>query len=400
MTYKISELLSDIPECALPLEGAGDVPWERVQELTLDKINRERAKPGQPKRRSSRRIAILAAAALLSVCLTVSAAASGALSSVGELFAAWFGGEPSQIELIERLGQPIGLSDSSNGITISADAILSDGKNFVVLFTASRDNGEPLIPADTEPGGELHFGCTGGNDIEDRIWFNSRMNHFTNEAPGDLSVQFLCYFEIRSGTPDTLSCYFNELEYWLDDGEGPTQVVRLYERDIEPDDPDDPNAWCWCFEIPLPVGGQMAETTPIDNEPFSANGEDFAVTGLRVSPLAVTVDYEVTSTKPSVHAWNIDWYYSDGTKLSTPTYEDEGRDFYENMTLILRKKDGTEIDMSTCVDSLGYVRSLGTVTSDWEQDKYFCKYGGVLPEIVPLEEMDCVIFNGLTYPIG
>ncbi len=350
------------------------------------------------KTRPYRRIAIVAAAALLSVCLTVSAAASGALSSVGDLFAAWFGGQPDQVEIIEQLGQPIGLSDSRNGITISAEAILSDGNNFVVLFTASRDNGEPLIPADTEAGGSLHFGWSGGGDAVDSVRFVWKRNHFINEAPGDISVQFLCYYEAPNGLPSTLECGFNSLEYWLDGGEGPTQVIKLYERTV---DPNDPNADVWQFELPLPAGGQVAETTPIDNEPFSANGEAFAVTGLKVSPLAVTVDYEVTSTTPSAQAVGIEWGVdSDGNRQSTPDYEDNTLPFTENMTLLLRKKDGTEIDLSTCVNSMGETESQGTVTPDWEQDKYLCQYGGVLPEIVPLEDMDCVIFNGLEYPVG
>lgn len=399
MTIKISELLSDIEECALPLEKPSPSSWGKIQKLTFDKISESQAAPA-PRRKVRRRIAILAAAALLSVCLTVSAAASGVLSSVGDLFAAWFGGEPDQIELIEQLGQPIGVSDSRNGITISADAILSDGNAFVVLFTASRDDGEPLIPADTEPGGELHFGASGGTDTEEStghpIRFIWRQNHFTSGAPGDSSVQFLCYYEAPNGLPSTLMCDFNSLEYWLDDGEGPTQIVELYERNANLDTNDNG----WQFEIPLPADGQAAETVPTANESFTANGEEFAVTELKVSPLAVTVDYEVTSTTPSAHAWDIDWYYSDGTKLSAPTYKDDDRDFYENMTLLLRKKDGTEIDLSTCVNSLGQTESLGTVTPDWEQDKYFCQYGGVLPEVVLLDDMDCVIFNGLEYPVN
>lgn len=350
--------------------------------------------------RPVRRAVVTAAAILLSVCLTVSAAASGALSSVGDLFAVWFGGQPNQIELIEQLGQPIGQKDSRNGITISADAILSDGNAFVVLFTASRNDGEPLIPADAEPGGELHFGASGGTNTEESaghpIRFAWERNHFTNEAPGDISVQFLCYYEAPHGMPGTLMCDFNSLGYWLDDGEGNIQIVKLYEETADPYT----NDGAWQFEISLPTGGQVAETMPIDNEPFSANGEDFAVTGLRVSPLAVTVEYEVTSTTPSDHASNINWYYSDGTKLSTPDYEDDERDFKENMTLLLRKKDGTEIDLSSCVNSMGETEFLGTVTPDWEQDRYFCQYGGVLPEIVPLDDMECVIFNGLEYPVG
>ncbi len=396
MKFKISELLNDVQECVLPLEGSSAVPWEKVEELTLNKINKAQAEVPAPKRKNRRRIAILAVAALLSVCVTVTAAASGALSSVGDLFAAWFGGQPDQIELIERLGQPLGQTDSRNGITISADAILSDGNNFVVLFTAFRDNGEPFIPADAQPGGTLHFGFFGGGDVADSIRFVSKRNHFVNEAPGDIAVRFLCYYEAPNGLPSTLLCGVHRMEYWTKDSEGHMQIVELYEKTAE----SYTNDGVWQLEIPLPTGGQVVETTPIDNDPFSANGEEFAVTGLKVSPLAVTVEYKVTSTTPSAHASNIEWYSSDGIKLSTPSHGDDDRDFKENMTLILRKKDGTEIDLSTCVSSMGRTEPMGTVTPDWEQDKYLCRYGGVLPEVIPMEDMECIIFNGLEYPVG
>ncbi len=393
MTIKISELLSDVQECALPLEEPSSSSWGKIQKLTLDKINGEQAAPA-PKKRNRRRVALLAVAALLSVCVTVTAAASGALSAVGDLFAAWFGGEPDQIELIEQLGQPLGVSDSRNGITMSADAILSDGNNFVVLFTVSRDNGEPLIPADAQPGGHLYFGYTGGNQgtPERPVGFNSRaINTFMDGAPGDSTAHYLSYYEAPNGLPGTLQCGFNSLEYWYDDN---TRVLKLEEEVGDPG----ANEIGLQLEIPLPSGGQVVKTVPTGGQTFSANGEEFAVTGLKVSPLAVTVEYEVVSTTPSKHATVIAREKSEDGKTELGEYHDDTSAFVENMVLTLRKKDGTEMDLSTFNDGFK-AQPAGTDFTDWEQDKYFCRYGGVLPEVVPMEDMDCVIFNGLEYPI-
>lgn len=383
MTYKISDLLSDTREYALPLQEEDTVSWERVQELTLDKIHREQPESQRPKRRV-RRVAVLAAAALLTVCLTVTAAASGALSSVGGLFSAWFGGEPGQIELIERLGQPLGVSESRNGITISADAILSDGENFVILYTASRDDGTPLIPADAKPGGKLHFGFTGGDGgtVEQPVgWNPTSIHRFIDGAPGDSAAHYLESYKAPNGMPEENLFCFSNLGYWTEDDAGNTVILKLHEMTGDPGTNDD----VWQLEIPLPSGVQKAEIIPVNNEIFSANGEEFVVTGLTVSPLAVTVNYEVTSTTPSA--------YSDSEAYG------DGR-FTDNMSLVLRKKDGTEIDLSTYKDSFQKAHPAGQFSMDQENDKFLCSYGGVMPEIVSPEDMECVIFNGVEIPLS
>ena len=72
-----------------------------------------------------RRFAAAGAAAALVLSLGV-AGATGALGSAGEAFAGLFGGGAAETEIIDQIGYPIGASATSNGVTITADAIVGD----------------------------------------------------------------------------------------------------------------------------------------------------------------------------------------------------------------------------------------------------------------------------------
>lgn len=74
---------------------------------------------------------------------------TGALDSAGEAFAGLFGGGAAETEIIDQIGYPIGASATSNGVTITADAIVGDTYSYAIVYSIRRDDGEP--PG--EPGG-------------------------------------------------------------------------------------------------------------------------------------------------------------------------------------------------------------------------------------------------------
>ncbi|CAN4051462.1 Transcriptional regulator XRE family, partial [Dysosmobacter welbionis] len=73
-----------------------------------------------PARRPVRRIALIAAAAVL-VLAVGTAGATGILRSAAEVFSPLFGGAPAQTEIIDKIGYPVGASDTDNGVTVTAD---------------------------------------------------------------------------------------------------------------------------------------------------------------------------------------------------------------------------------------------------------------------------------------
>ena len=106
----------------------------------------------------------------------------------------------------------------------------------------------------------------------------------------------------------------------------------------------------------------------------------FTVDSVSVSPVAVKVDYTVDS--------EVQW--SDAP--SGRENEEDSRQmerYFENVEILLTKKDGTVIDMSS---SGGGIRPDHGVT--------VCDKGEVFEEIIPLEELESISVGGIVYPIS
>lgn len=55
-----------------------------------------------------------------------------------------------QTELLDWMGVPVGASDTHNGVTITADAIIGDAYSYAVVYSIVREDGQPLVE-DLEP---------------------------------------------------------------------------------------------------------------------------------------------------------------------------------------------------------------------------------------------------------
>ena len=106
---------------------------------------------GGGKVRSIRRTVTVGVAAALLMTMGVGAAVT--LTPAGEVFASVFGGAPAQTEIMNRMGVPIGASDTSGGVTITADAIIGDTYSYAVVYSIARDDGQPLAEDLTPLGG-------------------------------------------------------------------------------------------------------------------------------------------------------------------------------------------------------------------------------------------------------
>lgn len=109
-----------------------------------------------------------------------------------DAFAAIFGTE--QTEIIDKIGKPIGVSDTDNGITVTADAILGDAHNMNVVFTLTRDDGTSWNISDDK---NLSFGDF---DLELRRLGGSHGGAwFVDEDPSDNEIQFVLQNTIDDG---------------------------------------------------------------------------------------------------------------------------------------------------------------------------------------------------------
>ena len=97
-------------------------------------------------RRPLGRMAVIAA--VMALVLAVGSSAAGILPAPVDVFAPLFGGSVAQTEIIDKIGHPIGASDTDSGITVSADAIMGDEYNAVIVYTLTREDGERFLPED------------------------------------------------------------------------------------------------------------------------------------------------------------------------------------------------------------------------------------------------------------
>ncbi|MBQ6240704.1 MAG: DUF4179 domain-containing protein [Firmicutes bacterium] len=293
------------------------------------------------------------------------------------------GDSEEQEMLIEKLGEPLDISATVDGITVTAEAMLNDGKCLAILFKVSRDDGEPLLPADTEDLTGVIFRSYDADDTSFRnVMRPDNQFPFLMYEPGD-KEGYLMHFAVREN--ETAEYYYPNFGYlsaWYDDSH---RAEPLTEH----------NGF-WHFEIPVKTVCEYKEFA--QNTVFEEDGEEYRIDVIRVSPLSITVDYTVLSDTPSNRVREADFTAPNGTAYHVDQYLNTDP-FWENINLALRLKDGSLIDLSSFMNGY-FLNPMGYVEDDWEEDVFIVHREAALPEITALEDMDCVIFNDVEYKIN
>ena len=331
------------------------------QKKTLAEAAASAAGKTAKRRRPVLRTALIAA--VMVVVLAVGSSAAGILPAPVDVFAPLFGGAVAQTEVIDKIGRPIGASDSCNGITISADAIMGDEYNAVIVYTLRRDDGERFLPADKDlDASYLMMGGFGGSS-----WVQGGSHGgawFVDQDPEDNLIQLV---ETASSdvamTRGTARVEFEDLTYW-NDKTGEAEV--LYS-----------GKWNFRFE----VNYEDCSVRLGSGETFSQDGLTFTVNAVSVSPIAVKVDYTADAA--------VQWSNS-GSGQQDPEDARQTQRYLENIEILLTKTDGTVIDLSN---------SGGGISPDYEAGVSHCTKGEVLAEIIPLEDMASISVGGVTYEI-
>lgn len=161
------------------------------KEQMVDRLMQAQLAPVQPqkKHRPVKRAAaaILAAAAVLT--MGAGAVYTGLAS---EAFSAIFGTE--QTEIIDKIGCPVGVSDTDAGITVTADAILGDKHNLNVVFTLTKDDGSSwnVTDANTLSFGEATVRLNRLGGSHGGAWF-------VDEDPHDNKIQYIEQITVDDG---------------------------------------------------------------------------------------------------------------------------------------------------------------------------------------------------------
>ena len=338
-----------------------ELRFTEIQKKALAEAAASAARTPAKRRRPVFRTALIAAA--MAAVLVVGSSAAGILPSPAEIFTPLFGGAAAQTEVIDKIGRPIGASDTDNGITITAEAIMGDQYNAVIVYTLTRDDGERFLP---EGKGldetYLMMGGYGGAS-----WVRGGTHGgswFVDEDPEDNQIQLVeTASSDTSMTKGTATAEFEDLCYWDAETE---QSVALY-----------PGHGKFRFDVDY----EDCAVYLGNGETFSQDGLNFTIDEVTISPIAIRVAY---TTDPAA-------VWSDAPSgQESPENAPQRQRYLENIEILLTKTDGTVIDLGG---------SGGSVSPDYEADVSRCTKGQVFEEIIPLEEMASLSVGGVAYDI-
>ena len=315
---------------------------------------RTQARPRRSRRPVGRTALI---AACLDLALTATAGATGVLKSAAEVFAPLFGGSPAQTEIIDQIGYPVGASDTDNGVTVTADAVLGDAYNAVIVYTISRDDGTRLLPEGTDPMNLLVRG--GGTDLS-ILGGSHGSSHFAAEDPTGNSIQLVEMVSSDRPINDcTATGTFENIWMW-DEATGESVPV------VE-------GKWKVKFEMSY----EDSSISLGSGETFVQNGMTFTIDSITLSPVAYKVDYTVDSEV--VWSDSGSGKQSEEDRLATERY-------FENVEILLTLADGTVMDLS---NAGGSIEPKDGVT--------ICSKGEMFSEVIPMEDMESISVGGVVY---
>lgn len=247
------------------------------------------ARPQRAHRRSPHRIAAAIGIAAVLALGGGTAYATGTLARAADSLAAVFGAGPAQTELIDQIGRPIGASCTSNGITITADAIIGMRNAYAVVYTIEKDDGTAFDELTMNERGVYNLNLDGGGSINalTALRFGvdaSGGTRYTFDAdPADNSLQIVEMTRIGGSDVSLVgeTLHFNATEIGFtrvgEDGRDlPSQAIATgdWNMSFKIDYED--------LSVDLPVG-----------QTFTINGNSAVVDELAVSPLGATITYTV-----------------------------------------------------------------------------------------------------------
>ena len=331
---------------------------DEQKKLLAEQALRAAGQAAPRRRKPVWRTALIAAA--VAAVLMVGAGATGVLKSAVDALSPIFGGNASQTQVIDKIGRPIGASATDNGVTITADAIIGDTYNAAIVYTIRRDDGTPLLPEDANEK-VLMVGGFGGTRL--KVTGGSHGSAwFVDEVPGDDTLQLVETFSTDAPIFHcTATAEFQDLRGWDETAGEPVTLIEGH--------------WKFRFDVDY----EDSSVTLGGGEAFTQNGMTFTVDSVTVSPVAVKVDYTVDS--------EVRWSDAPSGRENEEDRRQMER-YFENVEILLTKKDGTAIDMSS---SGGGIRPDHGVT--------VCDKGEVFDEIIPLEELESISVGGIVYPI-
>ncbi len=306
--------------------------------------------------------AVAAAAAAVGVLAVLGGAAyaSGALMTMAEAVDAAFTGAPTPTEIVNKVGRPVGAGASSNGVTVTAEAIFGDRENYAIVYSIAKDDGTAFdLPPKTDSG-TLPLRFQEGTDRK-RLRHAQRKRHgvLLRRRPRRQRHPVRREDEREPGWAavigKTARAHFGN----LCEAESGNMVA--------------PGDWNIKFVIDYE---DLATSIPA-GQTFHLDGMGATVDSLELSPVALTATYTVQGTK--------DWEGS-GSGLMSEHDAHEAERFRAPLSVTMA--DGTVIDASNSGGSS--VERDGTTV---------CHFATLFETIIDVDDVVSVTVGDVTIPL-
>lgn len=345
---------------------------EEAKNRMVDRLLESAEQPEKPAVHRVRRFPRIAAVGIAAaLVLSIGAGASGVLKSASEVFAGVFG-PTADTEIIDQIGRPIGASDTSNGVTVTADAILFDGYNYLISYTLEKDDGSA-------------FDCTKNPDtgLYDLYWKRSDStigrgvdgasgsSYFYDENPSDNAIQYVETMSYNDAvqTGGTVKITLGDLCVLNSKNGEPTTIAK----------------GAWRLKFQLEAGNSAVELPAGQN--IDVNGRSATVDTIVLSPIGYHVVYTV-----------------DGEATFDTLYDENGEEIPQESgrepagvcstwesyaaKLLVTKTDGTVLDFSDFGGSM-----------DPHDGKTVCTRQGTFDTVIPLDDIASVTIGDVSIPI-
>lgn len=345
---------------------------EEAKSRMVDRLMAAAEQPEQPVaihrvRRFPRIAAVGVAAALV---LSIGAGATGVFKSASDAFAGVFG-PTADTEIIDQIGHPIGASDTAGGVTVTADAILFDGYNYLISYTLEKEDGSAFDCTKNPDTGlyDLYWkraDSTIGSNVDGR----SGSSYFYDENPSDNAIQYVETMSYNDAvqTGGTVKITLHNLQEFSNDGTESTLVKGT-----------------WSLKFKLDAGNSAKELPA--GQTIEVNGLSASVDKVVISPIGYHVVYTV-----------------DGEATFDTLYDENGEEIPQesgrepasvsstwesySAKLLVTKTDGTVLDFSDCGGSM-----------DPHDGNTVCTRQGTFDTILPLDEVSSVTIGDTTIPV-
>lgn len=331
----------------------------------VERLMAAQAQPEKPhrKRAPMHRVAVAGIAAAL--VLTVGAGATVVYNQLAsESFAGVFG--TAQTEIVDKIGHPIGASDTSNGVTVTADAIIGDKYHYAITYTIAKDDGTAFDldfnADDIAKAGYLPLTFSEWN-TDVGTWGGSHGSaYFYDANPQDNAIQYVEMMEVdRELKQCTAKVKFKDLRL---NTETESRVIAEGKWTLKFD---------FNFEdtsVSLPAG-----------QKFELNGMGAVLDEITISPIALRVSYTVDD--------EIQW--DENAKSGRQSEHDRKQmyKYFESLPISLTRSDGTVLNLSGIGGGI-----------EPKNGKTICSKGTVFDEIIPLEGIDHITVAGIDIAVN